>query len=142
MARMPTAQLHNHPHRHPRPKIHQNRSTMKTTILAVILAASLSAAPARAACEAYEYAELKDMRKDDLETMYCEYEADMITFSDKAATALRTHFANTERTGIIENTDDFRQYISMLRQCAHETQRILRIFSAQIPLKSPRCPKK
>lgn len=107
---------------------------MKTTILAVVLTIILNAAFAKAACEPYEYAELKDMPKEVLNTMFCKYEADALAFQDEAV--------NIMRKGIRSQSDSALQYLYMSNRCLRETERILRIFVAQRSVKSLRCPKK
>lgn len=107
---------------------------MKTTILAVVLTIILNAAFAQAACEPYEYAELKDMRKEVLNTMFCKYEADVKAFQDEAVNILLKDPKS--------QSGSFEQYLFMGRRCLREMEKIIRIFAAQRSVKSLQCPKK
>lgn len=108
--------------------------TMNTTIPTVVLTIILNAAFAQAACESYEYAELKDMHKEDLNIKFCEYEADALAFQDEAV--------NIMRKGIRNQSDSAMQYLSMSKRCLREMERINRIFAAQRSGKRLPCQRK
>lgn len=92
---------------------------MNTKIPTVVLTIILNAEFAQAACESYEYAELKDMRKEDLNTKFCEYEANALAFQNEAINIMR------------KGPDSAMQYLSMSKRCLREMERINRIFAAQ-----------
>lgn len=103
---------------------------MKMTLLAVILISSLGAASAQAACEAFEYAELKDMSKELLITKFCDYRSDTYAWINEASVASKTVGMTVAN-----------RYMAISNRCSHEWDRVERILDQKFQIKQPSCTK-
>lgn len=100
---------------------------MKTTLLAAALIISFGTASAQGACEAFEYAELKDMPKELLITKYCNYRSDTYAWINEASKTASIKVAN--------------RYMAISRQCSREWDRVERMLDARFEIEQPICPK-
>ncbi len=104
---------------------------MSKTIALAILAMVASPVFAQSICRTFEYAELRDMRREKLEQLYCDYRSDMYSMLDVALIEMKAgHTISSQRA----QADSSR--------CAGELERIERLLDSKFGAKAPQCPKK
>lgn len=79
-------------------------------------------------CRVYEYAELRDMRRDRLEQMFCDYGSDARALLASSLTEVRAGRLNASR---ISQGD--------ANRCAQESERIERVLDNVHGAKRPQC---
>lgn len=103
---------------------------MKIAITVVILTASPLVA-AQGVCRSYEYAELRDMKRERLEQLYCDYHSAMYSMLGVSLAEIKAgHTVASARADATSN------------RCAQELDRIERVLDSKFSAKPPQCPKK
>jgi hypothetical protein len=97
-------------------------------LLATALVVFTTASLAQSICRVYEYAELRDMRREKLEQLYCDYRSDMqgmITVALADANAGHQAASRADQRAA--------------ERCAQEMERIERVLDSKFAAKAPKC---
>ena len=98
------------------------------TALSVVLAAVVGQAAAQSICRGYEYAELMDTPREQLQLMRCQYQADMASMLDAATVDMKAGRLGSSNSAL-----------SASNRCAQEADRVERILKTKFQVSDLSC---